>query len=479
MKERRISRRTLLGSAAVGTAAVAVAAACRDEPTSGEDADESSPEPGVDTGTSGHKRIPEPTAMIRSSWLTDPFALGSYSFMAVGAVPDMRAVLAAPVGDRVFFAGEATASQNPATVHGAQESARRVAAEVLEAAADGERVVVIGAGAAGVATARLLAEAGLDVMVVEARDRVGGRLHTVTASDGLLLEMGASWVHDLNASDLADQLAALGIAVAAFDYESQSVLGPTGTRLDDVGAFVKPAEDALTDAIEWAEGQDLDLSIADALERSGAAQDVDPSAIDHLDQSEIATEYGASTTEMSTWWGFEEGSEGDDLIVLGGYAAIVSAEAEGLNIDLQRPIQRIEWGAAGVLVVDEAGIEIEADRVVVTVPLGVLKSSSIVFVPSLPTDKLEVIERIGFGLLDKVWFVFDEAFWTEESLMWNVVAPQSTPYREWFNLLPITGKPVLLSLVGGVVAREWSQRSDADVKTAALDVLQQFIDAGW
>ena len=56
---------------------------------------------------------------------------------------------------------------------------------------------------------------------------------------------------------------------------------------------------------------------------------------------------------------------------------------------------------------------------------------------------------------------------------------EATPYREWFNLLPLIGRPVLLSLVGGPVAREWAQRSDADVKAAAISQLQRFIDAGW
>jgi monoamine oxidase len=73
--------------------------------------------------------------MVRSSWSSDPFALGSYSYLPVGSEPAMRKALAAPVADRVFFAGEATATNNPSTVHGALESAKRCANEVLNATA--------------------------------------------------------------------------------------------------------------------------------------------------------------------------------------------------------------------------------------------------------------------------------------------------------------------------------------------------------
>lgn len=399
--------------------------------------------------------------------------------MAVDATPAMRATLAAPLGDRVFFAGEATAENNPSTVHGAQASGRRVAAEVLTAAADSERVIIIGAGAAGIAAARTLADAGLDVLVIEARESIGGRVQTVVTSDGLPIELGASWVHDVAGSDLAAQLDEIGVLAAPFDYDLQSVLDRTGARIDEIEAFVEPAEEAIAAAVSWAEELDQDVSLADALQLSGAAQGVDADALDHLDQSAIAAEYGAGTDELSAWWGLEEGSEGDDLIVLGGYDAILRAMAEGLTIELRRPVSQITWSETGVLVVDASGQEATADRVVVTVPLGVLKSGAISFQPPLPLDKVDAIERIGFGLLDKVWFVFDEAFWTESSLVWNVITAPGTPYREWFNFMPVLGKPVLLSLVGGSVAREWSQRSDDDVKAAALSALQLFVDAGW
>src|SRR5688572_20933263 len=90
--------------------------------------------------------LPEPDGWLVTRWAADPFALGSYSFLPPGATPDDRKALAAPVGDRLFFAGEATSVEYPATVHGAYLSGRRAAAEVDDEAASGAPVVVLGAG---------------------------------------------------------------------------------------------------------------------------------------------------------------------------------------------------------------------------------------------------------------------------------------------------------------------------------------------
>jgi hypothetical protein len=86
---------------------------------------------------------------------------------------------------------------------------------------------------------------------------------------------------------------------------------------------------------------------------------------------------------------------------------------------------------------------------------------------------------VGTGLLDKVWFVFPEQFWSNESLMWTRVDEPGTPFREWFNLAPLTGEPVLLALHGGRTARAWAERSDDELRAAGLAALQQFLDAGW
>lgn len=471
------SRRDLLRLLATMPAAIALASCSSDSPSSptdtgtGTGVDGSTPSP---TDAPSARRVPEPLAMVRTSWSADPWARGSYSFLPVGADPTLRTALAQPIDGRLFFAGEATSSAAPATVHGALESGSRVAAEVAAAAEPDDLVVVVGAGVAGLSAAQALRSAGFAVVVVEARDRIGGRVATVRSDAWPIpVELGASWVHDVDASDLAEQLERLGIDAAAFDYERASTLLARGITQE----LLEQATDAIGTAIDWADDADADLSIAAAVAASGAP--FDPRALGHIDEVELASEYGANADELSAWWGTEEGSEGDDLLVLGGYGGIADHLAEGLDIRLNSAVRQVSWGADGADLSLADGAPLSCDRVVVTVPLAVLAADGMAFDPPLPGTHRAAIDAMGTGLLDKVWFVFPEQFWSNESLMWTRVDEPGTPFREWFNLAPLTGEPVLLALHGGRTARAWAERSDDDLRAAGLAALQQFLDAGW
>ncbi len=425
-------------------------------------------------GNNEPRRVPEPLAMIRTSWSTDQWARGSYSYLPVGATPSLRVALAQPINSRLFFAGEATSSEAPATVHGALASGKRAAQEVIDVADSKEVVAVLGAGVAGLAAARALHDAGYSVVIFEARDRIGGRVATVrTDTWPMPIELGASWVHDIEASDLAETLSNLDINTAAFDYDNDATLFTGGVTQESLDT----AADAIESAIESVNGAESDMSIAAAIAANGGT--IDPLALNQIDEVELASEYGANADELSAWWGTEEGSDGDDLIVLGGYGGLADHLAEGLDIRLATAVRTVSSSDDGTELTFDNGESFSCDRVVVTVPLGVLAAGDISFNPPLPDTHQNAIDTMRMGLLDKVWFVFPEQFWTNDSLIWNRVDEPGAPFREWYNLAPLIGKPVLLALNGGHTARAWAERSDDEVRVAAMTALQQFIDAGW
>ena len=462
-------RRTVL-KAGVGALAALSVPAC-----SGDDTDSGAADDNPNDNPNGNL-MPAPVGMVRTSWSTDPWALGSYSYLPVGATPQARLDLATPIDGRLFFAGEALDPDHPATVHGAQHSGLTAAALVDEAVDAQSVIVVVGAGIAGATAARALTDAGHQVVVVEARERVGGRLDTVRPEGWPVpLERGASWVHDTTASDLAERLAELGVATAPFEYDSAVLADdtPNGTPDDEAAA------DAVQAAIDWAEDLEADVSLAEALEQSGAADDIEANALEHLLRTELSTEYGADADELSAWWGTAEGSEGDDVLVLGGYDALVTTQLAGLDM-------RLDWAATTIdrngdqVVVSSADDAVTADAVIVTVPIGVLQAEAIDFQPPLPATHLAAIESLGMGLLDKVWLRWDEPWWSTEAQQWTrLAAAPDDSFLEWFNLLDVAGVPVLLGLIGGAEARQWSTRTDDEVLSAAVASLQHFHDAGW
>jgi polyamine oxidase len=160
--------------------------------------------------------VPDPIGVQITRWRADPFARGSYSFLAGGAQPSDRELLAAPAGGRLFFAGEATVRYYPATVHGAMLSGERAAAQILAQGA--ASAVAVGAGAAGLAAAHQLAVSGVDVRVLEARDRVGGRVWT-DSSLGVPVDLGASWIHGVSGNPLTSLANDIDAPRVHTDYE--------------------------------------------------------------------------------------------------------------------------------------------------------------------------------------------------------------------------------------------------------------------
>jgi len=187
------------------------------------------------------------------------------------------------------------------------------------------------------------------------------------------------------------------VATAPFDYRHTAVR--SGRRVTDPDELSAAAFDEIGRALERAGERDDDVSIADALAslRADDPGDIDDATLDWALTSEIATEYGAAADELSAHWGLEEGSDGDDLLVIGGYQQLAIELADGLDIELQRPVRMIATTSGGVTVTTDDGGLVAAGRIVVTVPLGVLQARSIEFQPRLRDSRRTPSTRSAWG----------------------------------------------------------------------------------
>ena len=392
--------------------------------------------------------------------------------MAVGATVEHREALSVPLLERVFFAGEATSVERAGTVAGAQLSGVAAATAVAEVAGSGEKVAIIGAGAAGAAAARALSERGFDVLVIEARKRVGGRIDTVrNRSWPFSVELGA-WRLAAADTELVAALDRLQISSAQLDGSVfRSFTGES--TVDPVSGI------ALDSALDWAERQSTDVSIETSLDRSSAAAIAGDSGTGELSGDELlvqhlaalATVYGADADDLSSW--FTDANADPTTIVTGGYHALVADALDGIETFLSTTVVGVAYNGNRVSLRFGTGESLAVDRVVVTVPLGVLQQKSIEFDPLLPFEHRTAIAALGMGTINTVWVRFDKPFWTTDAVLWNLVGTDDD-ITTWYNLEPLTGEAVLVGLVGGAAAERTELLSDDELTAAVRLTLAPF-----
>lgn len=293
-------------------------------------------------------------------------------------------------------------------------------------------VLVIGAGIAGLAAARELVRKGAGVVVLEARDRIGGRIETRDVG-GEVVDLGATWIHGTK-----------GNPIAALAREFSLPLVPT--HWDDwkhrwfPEADRRRAQDA-ADEIEDLFERSKKPAVSDLLPRGWRSDPLMRWAV----RSEIIGEYGEEPERLSPrHWQDDEEYDGGDWRLVRGYGELADRLARGLDIRRNCVVRRVEYGRNNVAVETTSTPPFTARRVIVTLPLGVLKAGSVAFDPPLPASKRAAIDRLGVGVLNKAALVFDRPFWPEGT---HVVSHLGA----YANLV-VSGR-ALIGLAGGDDAR--------------------------
>lgn len=252
-------------------------------------------------------------------------------------------------------------------------------------------VIVVGAGAAGIAAARHLSERGVAVAVLEARRRVGGRAVT-TELRGHAVDLGAHWLHagPVNPLVRLGHLRGEPLRVAA--QESHLWIGRRPGRPAEASAHGRAfaAVDRSMSARAVKDGQDRPAS--SALPAAGLGPWGARVALVHGLVS------GLPLTEVSLQ-DFPSMEYGDNRFIAGGYGAFLARLAQGLPIALGAAVTGIAWSAAGVRVETEAGAVLGARAVIVTVPVMVLRARPL-FAPALPEAVRAAIDGFRPGVYE-------------------------------------------------------------------------------
>lgn len=328
--------------------------------------------------------------------------------------------------------------------------------------------IVIGAGVSGLTAARLLAREGQRVVVLEARDRIGGRVWT-DRSEGMVTDLGASWIHGITDSPVADAAEAFGLPTVEFtvggyqpDSRPIAYYDPAGARLSDEDAARFAADIHALDA-------ELARTIADSAPGSSYL-DVTEAALARLawdaDRAERVREYLRHRTEeqYGVWiadldaHGLDDDSiDGDEVVFPRGYDELATHLAAGLDVRLEHVVARVEWSEGGVRVTTDRG-SFEADQAVVTVPIGVLASDEFVIEPPLPEPVAGAVRSLEMNAFEKIFLRFPTRFWDDDVYAIRQQGPTGVWWHSWYDLTALHGTPTLLTFAAGPAAeaiRDW------------------------
>ena len=349
--------------------------------------------------------------------------------------------------------------------------------------------IVVGAGVAGLAAASDLTQAGHRVVVLEARDRVGGRVHT-ERSGGHTTDLGASWIHGIEGSTLHEATRSLGMRDAEFTVGSfqaggrpMAYFGPGAGRLtreqaDNFAADMARLDPELATAIAQApEGATYAEAARVAVERLAARESWDEA------RAARALEYHQHRTEeqYGAWWedldahGLDDDQiEGDEVVFPDGYDVLPHALASGLDVRLLTPVTRIDWEDSGNVTITAGERTFTARQAVVTVPVGVLQSGQLEIAPALPEPVASALAGLAMNEFEKVFLRFDAPFWDEGVYAIKRQGPAAQWWHSWYDLTPVAGTPTLLTFAAGPAARGirgWNdERIIADVMGSLREI---------
>ncbi len=263
----------------------------------------------------------------------------------------------------------------------------------------GKKIVVVGAGMAGLAAAREMVAAGAEVVLVEARQRVGGRVWTSKRWADAPVDLGASWIHGVEGNPVHDLARRAGSRMVETSYEREKVLHPDGRPLEErelkeLGGM----REKLSAMLLRAQEADRDRTIAELVSAHAKGMNAwERRLMDFVVNDSIEQEFGGEAEKMSAYW-FDAGKYygGGDVMFPGGHEQVTGYLSRGLDIRMGQRVTSVSRKGQGVML-KVGDVALQADHAVITVPLGVLKRGTISFDPALPSRKMEAIESLGIG----------------------------------------------------------------------------------
>lgn len=302
-------------------------------------------------------------------------------------------------------------------------------------------VIIIGAGLAGISAARQLKSSGIRAIILEARDRVGGRAFTDTQTLGRKFDQGPYWLHNKATNPLVPLARQLGTNLIDSSYSNLRVFDQGALYPDVSYGDVKAALE------EWELGQTFALLKKD---RSLGASLPNPTPVQKFVKNIFAIEMGEDP-DLVSLQSYAALEAGEDLIPEIGMGTLAQGLASGLDIRLGCPVSTVVWdGAQGVTVKGNFG-QLTGRKVIITLPTAVLAAGAIRFDPALPQATEAAISNLPMGAFEKHAMVLSQAV---PDLPEYAMSNSNVQKGIYHVLMASPDKKMVTALLPGTISRD-------------------------
>jgi monoamine oxidase len=344
-------------------------------------------------------------------------------------------------------------------------------------------VIIIGGGAAGLAAGREISKTGKKIFMLEARNRIGGRIHTLNVPEfSVPLEAGVEFIHGEMPVTQA-LLKEAGIPYYITEGNYYSIRNGKFQESDSLG-------ETFSVIFEKAGSLKQDLPFEKFLDQylnEDKYKAIRETARGLAEGYDVADVQRVSTFALIEEW--KDFGQSESYRIKGGHIKLADflhgkIKKHGGEIFLSTVVKEIKWKRNSVEVIDNKGRSYSARKVLITVPLGVLQSGAgneahINFFPAL-SEKLKAAKSIGYGTAIKVFLEFKNAFWepSENQIRYTPELGfliSDTLFTAWWTQLP-DKTPLLTAWLAGPNSEKYKNKSDDDMITMTLDALSHIFN---